>query len=404
MKTKYEVINETGLVKAWTKGVTFDDNAREQVNRVAALEFVKPHVAIMPDVHWGMGATIGSVIPTTGAIIPAAVGVDIGCGMIAVQTSLTANDLPETLAHIRGKIEWAIPVGRTASGGKGDKGAWTNPPASVAQAWNKLAPTFINIVVKHPIIAKTNNYNHLGTLGTGNHFIEICLDETDQVWVMLHSGSRGVGNKIGMHFIGIAKKEMQRHFIHLPDTDLSYLVEGSVYFDDYMQAVGWAQDYALVSRNLMMQRVLKVLKDTLPPFQSRKKVVNCHHNYVSKENHFGENMWITRKGAVRARIGDLGIIPGSMGACSYIVEGLGNKHSFNSCSHGAGRILGRKQAKKLITMEEHIKALEGIECKKDESVLDESPAAYKNIEDVMAAQSDLVKIKHTLKQVICIKG
>ena len=405
MKDNYEVMTETGLVKSWTKGVSFDDNAREQVNNVASLPFIHSHIAIMPDVHWGMGATIGSVIPTKGAIIPAAVGVDIGCGMMAVQTSLNAKDLPDSLKSLREEIERAVPVGRTANGQRGDRGAWTNPPGLVLAAWgNKLGPKFQQLCEKHPVLEKTNNLNHLGTLGTGNHFIEICLDEADDVWVMLHSGSRGVGNRIGMHFIGLAKKDMERHFIHLPDKDLSYLVEGTEHFDDYVEAVSWAQEFALVSRTLMMQRVLQVMHKLLPPFQDRKMAVNCHHNYIDKENHFGSNVWVTRKGAVRARVGDFGIIPGSMGARSFIVKGKGNVDSFQSCSHGAGRVMGRKQAIREVSMEQHLKDIAGVECRKDEDVLDETPSAYKDIDAVMAAQSDLVEIAHTLKQVVCVKG
>ena len=404
MNTDFEYINETGPVKAWTNGVSFDDNARVQVNNVAGMPFIHSHVAIMPDVHWGMGATIGSVIPTKGAIIPAAVGVDIGCGMCAVQTSLTAALLPDNLYGVRSKIEWAVPHGRTKDGGKGDRGAWTNPPGSVLQAWDTLREEFDLLCEKHPILAKTNNFKHLGTLGTGNHFIEVCLDESDNVWVMLHSGSRVVGNKIGSHFIQLAKKDMERHFIHLPDKDLSYLVEGSEHFDDYVEAVGWAQGFAAKNREVMLAKVLQAMHECLPPFKEKIMAVNCHHNYIAKENHFKSNVWVTRKGALRARAGDLGIIPGSMGARSYIVRGKGNPQSFNSCSHGAGRVLGRKEAERTITMEQHVKDLEGVECKKDKSVLDETPRAYKDIDAVMAAQSDLVEVVHTLKQVICVKG
>ena len=400
----YEVMNETGLVKSWTKGVSFDDNAREQVNNVAGLPFIHKHVAIMPDVHWGMGDTIGSVIPTKGAIIPAAVGVDIGCGMMAVQTSLTADDLPDNLKTIRLHIEQTIPHGRSNHGGQDDRGAWSNAPSSVLTAWGKMSDKFEMICEKHPAIAKTNNVNHLGTLGTGNHFIEICLDETNHVWAMLHSASRGVGNRIGMHFIGIAKKEMERHFINLPDKDLAYLVEGSEHFDDYCIAVSWAQEFAAVSRTLMMDRVLRVLRLNLPKFQLKMLAVNCNHNYIERETHFGSNVWVTRKGAVRAREGDLGIIPGSMGAKSFIVRGKGNRDSFNSCSHGAGRVMGRKQAIREVSMEQHLQDIAGVECRQDEDVLDETPSAYKNIDDVMAAQSDLVEVIHTLKQVLCIKG
>lgn len=402
--SQYEVFNETGLVKSWTKGVPFDDNAKEQVFNVAGMPFIHSHVAIMPDVHWGMGATVGSVIPTKGAIIPAAVGVDIGCGMCAVRTTLTAGHLPDSLTELRASIESVVPHGRSNNGRDGDVGAWTDAPASVLFAWNTLRDDFKKLVDKHPMLEKTNNWNHLGTLGTGNHFIEVCLDEDNRVWVMLHSGSRGVGNRIGSHFIELAKKDMEHHFIHLPDKDLSYLVEGSEHFNDYVEAVEWAQKFAETNRKVMLNRVLAAMKIELPPFLTDQQAVNCHHNYIAKENHFGANVWITRKGAVRAREGDLGIIPGSMGARSFIVRGKGNPDSFYSCSHGAGRVLGRREAERTVSLEQHVADLAGIECKKDASVLDETPRAYKDIDAVMAAQSDLVEVVHTLKQVLCVKG
>jgi len=246
---------------------------------------------------------------------------------------------------------------------------------------------------------------HLGTLGTGNHFIEVCLDEAGAVWVMLHSGSRGVGGRIGSHFIELAKLEMERWFIHLPDRDLAYLSEGSQYFNDYIEVVGWAQDFALVNRQLMMEATLGAISTALGrPVKTGATAVNCHHNYVSREHHFGKNVLVTRKGAVRAREGDLGIIPGSMGARSYIVRGKGNPDSFHSCSHGAGRAMSRTEAKKRFTLEEHAAATAGVECRKDSEVIDETPAAYKDIDAVMAAQVDLVDVVHTLKQVVCVKG
>ena len=403
-----KVFNDTGLVKAWVNGVPYAAAARQQVNNVAAMPFIYKHVAVMPDVHWGRGATVGSVIPTQGAIIPAAVGVDIGCGMCAVRTSLRARDLPDNLKTTRAEIERAVPHGRTKSGGRNDAGAWSNPPASVFSAWEPLADRFAKLVARHPVLAKTNNFNHLGTLGTGNHFIEVCLDENQDVWVMLHSGSRGVGNRIGTHFIQLAKKDMERHFIQLPDRDLSYLTEGSEHFNDYVEAVAWAQDFAAVNRRVMLERVLGAMKKQLRPFSTdfstNREAVNCHHNYIARENHFGQNVWVTRKGAVRARENDFGIIPGSMGARSYIVKGKGNPESFMSCSHGAGRVMARSEAKQAISLKQHVSDLEGIECRKDRSVLDESPRAYKDIDAVMAAQSDLVDVVHTLRQVICVKG
>jgi len=251
----------------------------------------------------------------------------------------------------------------------------------------------------------TNHIKHLGTLGTGNHFVEICLDENDDVWVMLHSGSRGVGNAIGTHFIEKAKKDMERYFIHLPDKDLAYIPEGSENFGQYISAVSWAQDFARINREVMMERTLAAIREVMPiPFTADVEAVNCHHNYIRKENHYDKNVWVTRKGAVSAREGEMGIIPGSMGAKSFIVRGLGNEESFCSCSHGAGRVMSRTQAKKVVSLDEHLKATEGVECRKDESVIDETPSAYKPIEKVMEAQDDLVEILHTLKQVVCVKG
>jgi tRNA-splicing ligase RtcB len=357
-------------------------------------------------VHLGIGATVGSVIPTLGAVIPAAVGVDIGCGMMAVQTTLTANDLPDSLAQMRNTIERAVPHGRGSHGGRGDKGSWYGIPNRVAQVWSELEPGFKRIVEKHRPIDKSNHVVHLGTLGTGNHFIEVCLDETDRVWFMLHSGSRGVGNRIGSHFIELAKKDMSQHIRNLPDANLAYFSEGSRHFDDYVEAVGWAQSFARHNRELMMDAVLDSVRRLkgIPPFQRAKEAVNCHHNYVSREHHYGKDVLVTRKGAVRAGKDELGIIPGSMGARSYIVRGKGNPESFCSCSHGAGRVMSRTQAKKQFTVEDHIAATAGVECRKDKAVIDETPAAYKDIDKVMAAQSDLVDIVHTLKQVVCVKG
>ncbi len=391
-------------IKAWTKGVQVEDVAAEQLRNIANMPFIHRHVAVMPDAHWGLGATIGSVIPTKGAIIPAAVGVDIGCGMQAVHTTLTANDLPDSLAAIRSHIESAVPHGRTDHGGKNDRGAWSNMPKSAEDRWAALVGRYDTITEKHPRALSHNNSRHLGTLGTGNHFIEVCLDENDEVWVMLHSGSRGCGNRIGTYFIQRAKAEMERWFIQLPDVNLAYLTEGSALFDDYIEAVGWAQDYALQNRREMMDAVMGALTLNLPYFEVTEAAVQCHHNYVTKENHFGSNVWLTRKGAVRAREGDLGIIPGSMGVRSYIVRGKGNPESFNSCAHGAGRAMSRRQAKSQFSIEDHAKATEGVECRKDEGVIDETPGAYKDIDAVMAAQADLVEVVHTLKQVICIKG
>lgn len=393
-------------MKSWTQGVPFDEQAKQQLKNIAALPFIHKWVAAMPDVHLGKGATIGSVIPTVGAVIPAAVGVDIGCGMMAVKTDLMANDLPDNLAPMRTAIERAVPHGRSAGHRKRDKGAWHDLPDNVIDAWqHRLADRFDQLTQKHAVLEKTNNIHHLGTLGTGNHFIEVCLDEQQSVWIMLHSGSRGVGNRIGTHFIELAKKDMQRLSIHLPDKDLAYLTEGTQYFDDYVEAVEWAQDYARINRQIMMQNTLNAVARTLKrPVLGELEAVNCHHNYVHREHHYGEDVLLTRKGAVSARKGELGIIPGSMGARSFIVRGLGNAESFCTCSHGAGRVMSRTEAKKKISVSEHAEATRGVECRKDAGVVDETPAAYKNIESVMAAQNDLVEIVYTLKQVVCVKG
>jgi tRNA-splicing ligase RtcB len=358
----------------------------------------------MPDVHYGIGATVGSVVPTVGAIIPAAVGVDIGCGMMAVQTSLNAKDLPDDLAPMRSNIERAVPHGRTARGR--DKGSWDSPPARADQAWEELGPLFDRIAAKHPAIKQSNHRVHLGTLGTGNHFIEICIDEKETVWFLLHSGSRGVGNRIGSYFIELAKKDMQERVGNLPDKDLAYFDEGAVHFDDYVEAVEWAQRFAMTNRALMMEAVVGAVAKTkgVPPFRSGLVAVNCHHNYVSREHHYGADVFLTRKGAVSAREGQLGIIPGSMGARSYIVRGKGNKESFESCSHGAGRAMSRTKAKAMFTVDDHARATAHVECRKDAGVVDETPMAYKPIDAVMAAQEDLVEIVHTLRQVVCVKG
>lgn len=404
----YEVLTTTGggLVKAWTRSVPFAENAREQVLQIASLPFIHKWVAVMPDVHLGMGATVGSVIPTHKAIVPAAVGVDIGCGMMAVETSLTASQLPENLHGLRTAIEAAVPHGRTDNGGAKDRGAWGDLPAQVASDWAVLDAEFRAIVDAHPKLRRGATAEHLGTLGTGNHFIEICLDEADRVWLMLHSGSRGVGNRIGRYFIELAKGDMRRWHVNLPNADLAYLPEGTEHFDDYVRAVSWAQAFAKANRERMMQSVIGALRGSgaLPPFQTAGAVVNCHHNYVAREHHYGENVLVTRKGAVRARAGDLGIIPGSMGTRSYIVRGKGNPESFDSCSHGAGRAMSRGEAKRTFTLEDHAKATAGIECRKDAEVIDETPAAYKSIDAVMEAQKDLVEIVHTLRQVVCVKG
>jgi tRNA-splicing ligase RtcB len=386
-------------VKIYTDDV--DPKAIDQLLNVAQLPFIHSHIAAMPDVHVGIGATIGSVIPTKGAIIPAAVGVDIGCGMVATRLSLKADQLPDNLRPVRQLIEAAVPVGFDMhTEGQG-------APASTLRA---LSGGLDRIVSKHPGLLKMQRNvavtwaRQLGTLGGGNHFIELCLDENQNVWVMLHSGSRGIGNIIGRYFIELARKDMGKHLANLPDRDLAYLQEGAEHFTEYVEAVHWAQDYAMTNRREMMRLILDALTRCLPPFTVTKEAVNCHHNYVSVEHHFGEDLFITRKGAIRAGLGDLGIIPGSMGAKSYIVRGKGEPDSFCSCAHGAGRRMSRGQAKKKFDPQDLIAQTAGVECRKDPGVIDEIPGAYKDIDEVMANQSDLVEILHTLKQVVCVKG
>lgn len=400
----FEIIESQGApIKAWTRGVQVEDVAKQQLRNLASLPFIHSHIAAMPDVHWGCGATVGSVIATKGAIIPAAVGVDIGCGMMAQRTSLTASDLPDNLHALRTFIEERVPHGRTDNGGQNDRGAWGDAQA----LGDGLSQGLSEIVATHPKIerAASRAPHHLGTLGTGNHFIEVCLDEEQRVWIMLHSGSRGIGNRIGSYFIELAKEDMRRWFINLPDADLAYLPEGSEHYNEYRKAVAWAQRYALANREAMMRSAIVALATAVPNGVGCFEVaVNCHHNYVSEEKHFGTHVHVTRKGAVSAKIDELGIIPGSMGAKSFIVRGKGNRDSFMSCSHGAGRAMSRGEAKRKFTLADHEAATAGIECRKDIDVIDETPAAYKSIDAVMAAQADLVEIVHTLKQVVCVKG
>lgn len=396
-------------IKAWIKGVPVEEAAKEQLRNVSKLPFIYKHVVGLPDMHVGVGGTVGSVIATQGAIIPGCTGRDIGCGMIAQRTSLTASDLPDNLHAVRLAIEERIPHGRTDNGGENDKGAWTSqniPPAILSQFSNLYAGLLL-ITEKHPVIQRAADRApyQLGTLGTGNHFTEICLDEEQSVWVMLHSGSRGVGGKIGDYFVQKAKEEMERWFIHLPDKDLAYLPEGSDLFKDYCGALEWAQEYARINRTIMMAAAIEGLREEISkPFILTGTAIDCHHNYVDRENHFNQNVLVTRKGAVRARVGDWGIIPGSMGAQSFIVKGKGNPLSFHSCSHGAGRAMSRTEARRRFTVEDHIRDTEGIECRKDSDVIDETPKSYKDISAIMNAQSDLVEIVHTLRQVVNIKG
>jgi tRNA-splicing ligase RtcB len=394
-----KTIDDGGVpVRVWTEDV--EAGALQQLVNVSRLPFVFRHVAAMPDVHAGIGATVGSVIPTKGAIIPAAVGVDIGCGMGAVRLSLTAADLPDKLGRVRGAIEGAVPVGFDQHDARDALGHAAKP---FARALDRIAD-------RHPALAKMQKrfdetwVRQLGTLGGGNHFIEVCLDEADWVWVMLHSGSRGIGNVIGRYFIERAREHCLKRDVRLPDRDLAWFDEGTPLFDDYVEAVGWAQDYAAANRREMMALVLEALERVLRPFAATEEAINCHHNYVERERHFGESVLVTRKGAIRAGRGELGIIPGSMGAKSYIVRGKGDAASFSSCSHGAGRRMSRTEAKRRFSRADLERQTAGVECRKDSGVIDEIPGAYKPIDEVMANQTDLVEVVHTLKQVVCVKG
>lgn len=385
--------------------VPIDEKTIEQAKTYCSLPFVT-HASLMPDAHYGKGSTVGSVVATQEVIIPAMVGVDIGCGMMAVKTSLTAKDLPQSLKTLRSNIESTVPHGRSKRRGGSDKGSWQDIPVEVQNRWNnELYMDFEKICEKHPTIKKSNHVNHLGSLGSGNHFIEVCLDLENCIWVMLHSGSRGVGNRIGTYFISLAQQEMKKHFINLPDKDLAYLSEGNLYFQDYFEGLSWAQKYARINREIMMDRIIQSIRNSITkPFTITDQAINCHHNYVTKEHHYNKEFWITRKGALRAQKGDLGIIPGSMGARSFIVRGKGNTESLTSCSHGAGRIMSRNMAKKLFNEKDLKEQTKGVECKKDASVIDEIPNAYKPIDKVIDAQSEMIEVIAELKQIICIKG
>lgn len=397
-----QVISDQGTrpIKIWTDEV--EDTALTQLKNLSRLPFIHNNgVACMPDVHAGIGATVGTVIATEKAIIPAAVGVDIGCGMNAVRLSLKATDLPDSLTTIRRQIERDVPLGAGGSHNRNqelDRNHDRLPALPSLRFAEMLEDDLKLSTMRKPA-------SQLGTLGSGNHFIELCLDEDQYVWIMLHSGSRGVGNLIGRHFIEKAKRRMEQYFIHLPDGDLAYLPEDTDDFNDYVEAVQWAQDYALENRRVMMEAVIAALRRHIPVgFTITQEAINCHHNYVERENHFGRNLWVTRKGAIRARAGDLGIIPGSMGQRSYIVRGKGNLESYCSCSHGAGRVMSRAQARRTFTVDDLKQQTSGVECRKDDAVLDEIPGAYKDIDQVMENQRDLVEVVHILKQVLCVKG
>ncbi len=402
MPIAFELNDGRVPVKVWTRDL--DAQTLRQLGNVSRLPIVHGHVAAMPDAHVGIGATVGSVIATRRAVIPAAVGVDLGCGLGATQLSLKASDLPASLRKIRSAIEDEVPVGfemHAASKGRGGH------RQKVAKRFQR---GLAGIVERNPKIATMQKdftetwVRQLGTLGGGNHFIEICLDESQGVWVMLHSGSRGIGNVIGRHFIERARREMERRDMHLPDRDLAWLDEGTPAFDEYIEAVGWAQDYALANRREMMRAILAAIEPHVPPFEAVGEAVECHHNYVARETHYGESVLVTRKGAIRAGLGEMGIIPGSMGARSFIVRGKGNPESFCSSAHGAGRRMSRTQAKSQFSRADLERQTEGVECRKDTGVIDEIPGAYKPIDEVMANQADLVEVVHTLKQVVCVKG
>jgi tRNA-splicing ligase RtcB len=398
MPIKEVMTSQRVPVKIWTDEV--DERSKEQLSNIASLPFIHHHVAAMPDVHLGIGATIGSVIATHKAIIPAAVGVDIGCGMVACRLSISANDIDEkSLKKVFDQISRDIPVGR----------AQHRDDQVLVDSARPFESRLETMTIKHPELLKAFGkfskwVNQMGTLGGGNHFIEVCLDESDQVWVMLHSGSRGIGNAMADYFIKLAKRDMEQWMIHLPDQNLAYFPEGCEHFDDYVEAVTWAQEYAFQNRQCMMDLALAALGRHLPSFEVTSEVVNCHHNYVAHEYHYGANVWVTRKGAIRAREGDMGIIPGSMGARSFIVRGKGNPESFNSSAHGAGRKMSRTAAEKQFTEADMVKQTEGVICRKDKGVIDEIPGAYKDIDQVMENQKDLTEILHTLKQVVCVKG
>ena len=387
--------------RLWTGDLPVEPEALEQIRQVTQLPILAGPVAVMPDVHLGKGATVGTVIATRGAIVPAAVGVDIGCGMLAVKTDLAAGDLPESLQKVRSQIERDVPVGFDFH-----KEA-LDPLGSLGTRFDDLGRRFpkLRILDRLGRVEGSRVWRQLGSLGGGNHFVELCLDTEGAVWIMLHSGWRGIGNQIGEAAITMAKEVAARVDRQLPHRDLAWLDEGTREFDAYVEGLGWAQEYASLNRDLMLELVHRALERSL----GRKvrflgEATNCHHNYARIEEHLGGKVWITRKGAVSAREGELGIIPGSMGAKSFIVRGKGNEASYCSCSHGAGRTMSRARARKLFTREDLRTQTSGVECRKDEGVIDEIPSAYKDIDRVMQAQSDLVDIVATLKQVLCVKG
>ena len=372
-----------------------DDQTRDQALTSAELVFIYPHIALMADAHLGYGATVGSVIPTVGAVMPAAVGVDIGCGMIAVQTQFKRSDLPTTLQTLRENIERCIPV----SAGKYNRTVRPTAAPRIDELETKALENGLDL----DSFAK-NWRLQLGTLGGGNHFIEVCVDEEDTVWTFLHSGSRGIGNKIATHHIGIAKSLRHQAGDRLPHADLAWLDEGTDEFDTYIQHLRWAQHFALLNREEMMDRVNQQLGRWVgEPVQDMQRI-NSHHNFTEQEEHFGKTVWVTRKGAIRARTGDMASIPGSMGTASYIVEGIGNRHALDSAPHGAGRQYSRRAARRNFTQDDLRKAMTGIEYRDTDKVIDEIPQAYKPIDQVMEDSKDLVTIRHTLHQIVNVKG
>ncbi len=379
-----------------------EDNTREQAVTASTMPFIFPHLALMPDAHLGKGATVGSVIPTEGAIIPAAVGVDIGCGMIAHRTQFTANDILSQqgtgnhLGYLREDIESRVPL----SAGKYNTAIYDGrTQARIDELTAKAEKLGLD-----PHYFAQNWQLQLGTLGSGNHFIEVSLDEDDRVWLFLHSGSRGVGNKIAQHHIKVAQDLMKRYFITLPDQDLAYLVEGTDEFWSYIRALRWAQHFALLNRAEMMSRVTDAFEEWVGESVVVDREVNCHHNYTERERHFGRDVWLSRKGAIDASEGTWGLIPGSMGTRSYVVQGKGNRLALNSSPHGAGREYSRSRARKTFTFDQLETAMIGIEYRKTDAFIDEIPQAYKDIDVVMADAESLVEVRHTLRQIVNVKG
>ena len=372
-----------------------DAPTREQAEKTSLLPFIYPHLALMPDAHLGIGATVGSVIPTLHAVIPAAVGVDIGCGMIAVRTQYSVEDLPKDRRRLREDIERAVPL----SAGHNNRNVLASAEPRVAELRKLAANAGFD-----PARYTKKWHLQLGSLGSGNHFIEVCADETGAVWLFLHSGSRGIGNSIAQHHIGVARQMVAKKQIRLPHPDLAYLEEGTPQFDQYIRELRWAQHFALLNREEMMDRVSSQFgKWAGGPVRERERI-NCHHNFTRQETHYGKSVWVSRKGAIKAEHGDPGLIPGSMGTASYVVEGRGNPVSLNSSPHGAGREYSRTAARKAFTLAELKRAMHGIEFRAAEALIDEIPAAYKPIDIVMRDAADLVRIRHTLRQLINVKG